>query len=88
MKFFACSGVISIGPGSNKRTMLSLAVLYLVALICSARRTHAQPLYPDTNLEPQAGESIFYLHNFFFKALDSLCNFLTVSEGFLHFIRG
>lgn len=88
MKFSACSVIVGIGPGSNKGTMLSLAVLYLVALICSARRTHAQPLYPDTNLEPQAGESIFYIYNSFFKALDSLCNFLTVSEGFLHFIRG
>ncbi|XP_035505127.1 urotensin-related peptide 1 [Scophthalmus maximus] len=34
--------------------MLSLALFYLVAVICSARRTHALPLYPDTNLEPQA----------------------------------
>ncbi|XP_034739516.1 uncharacterized protein urp1 [Etheostoma cragini] len=34
--------------------MLSIALFYLVAVICSARRTHALPLYPDTNLEPQA----------------------------------
>uniref|UniRef100_A0A8D0ABS6 Urotensin-related peptide 1 n=1 Tax=Sander lucioperca TaxID=283035 RepID=A0A8D0ABS6_SANLU len=34
--------------------MLSVALFYLVAVICSARRTHALPLYPDTNLEPQA----------------------------------
>ncbi|XP_040904689.1 urotensin-related peptide 1 [Toxotes jaculatrix] len=34
--------------------MLSLALFYLVAVICSARRTHALPLYPDANLEPQA----------------------------------
>ncbi|XP_058506209.1 urotensin-related peptide 1 [Solea solea] len=34
--------------------MLSLALLYLVAVICSARRTHTLPLYPDTNLEPHA----------------------------------
>uniref|UniRef100_A0A3B4TQM5 Urotensin-related peptide 1 n=1 Tax=Seriola dumerili TaxID=41447 RepID=A0A3B4TQM5_SERDU len=33
--------------------MLSVALFYLVAVICSARRTHALPLYPDTNLEPQ-----------------------------------
>ncbi|XP_034545726.1 uncharacterized protein urp1 isoform X1 [Notolabrus celidotus] len=25
-----------------------------LAVICSARRTHALPLYPDTSLEPQA----------------------------------
>ncbi|XP_078117537.1 urotensin-related peptide 1 [Sander vitreus] len=34
--------------------MLSVALFYLVAVICSARRTHALPLYPDANLEPQA----------------------------------
>ncbi|XP_070770038.1 urotensin-related peptide 1 [Enoplosus armatus] len=34
--------------------MISVALFYLVAAICSARRTHALPLYPDTNLEPQA----------------------------------
>lgn len=38
--------------------MLSLAVFYLVAVICSARRTHALPLYPETNLEPQAGKTV------------------------------
>ncbi|KAM4621909.1 urotensin-related peptide 1 [Polymixia lowei] len=34
--------------------MLSVALFYLLAVICSARRTHALPLYPDSNLEPQA----------------------------------
>ncbi|KAI4819068.1 hypothetical protein KUCAC02_004349 [Chaenocephalus aceratus] len=34
--------------------MISVAVFYLLAVICSARRTHALPLYPDTDLEPQA----------------------------------
>ncbi|XP_068571618.1 urotensin-related peptide 1 [Cebidichthys violaceus] len=34
--------------------MISVALFYLVAVTCSARRTHALPLYPDTNLEPQA----------------------------------
>ncbi|KAK2904345.1 hypothetical protein Q8A73_011002 [Channa argus] len=34
--------------------MLSVALFYLLAVICSARRTHALPLYPDTNLEPQS----------------------------------
>ncbi|CAN9515151.1 unnamed protein product [Ophioblennius macclurei] len=34
--------------------MLSVALLHLVAVICSATWTHALPLYPDTNLEPQA----------------------------------
>ncbi|XP_054453103.1 urotensin-related peptide 1 [Anoplopoma fimbria] len=33
--------------------MISVALFYLVAVICSARRTHALPLYPDTNMEPQ-----------------------------------
>ncbi|XP_060903451.1 urotensin-related peptide 1 [Labrus mixtus] len=32
--------------------MLSVALLYLLAVIGSG--THALPLYPDTNLEPQA----------------------------------
>uniref|UniRef100_A0A8C7I438 Urotensin-related peptide 1 n=1 Tax=Oncorhynchus kisutch TaxID=8019 RepID=A0A8C7I438_ONCKI len=35
--------------------MLSLALFYILAVICSARRTHALPLYPDTSLEPQEG---------------------------------
>lgn len=39
--------------------MLSVAVFYLLAVICSARRTQALPLYPDTNMEPQEGKSIF-----------------------------
>ncbi|TKS72177.1 hypothetical protein D9C73_006251 [Collichthys lucidus] len=34
--------------------MLPVALFYLIAVICSARRTHALPLYTDTNLEPQA----------------------------------
>ncbi|XP_072292414.1 urotensin-related peptide 1 isoform X2 [Eucyclogobius newberryi] len=34
--------------------MLSLPLLYLIAALCSARRTHAVPLYPDSSLEPQA----------------------------------
>uniref|UniRef100_A0A673CR71 Urotensin-related peptide 1 n=1 Tax=Sphaeramia orbicularis TaxID=375764 RepID=A0A673CR71_9TELE len=34
--------------------MLSVALFYLIAVICSARWTHALPLYPDSNLEPQA----------------------------------
>ncbi|XP_053180236.1 urotensin-related peptide 1 [Scomber japonicus] len=34
--------------------MLSVALFYLVAAICSARWTHALPLYPESNLEPQA----------------------------------
>ncbi|KAM7389220.1 hypothetical protein PAMP_023210 [Pampus punctatissimus] len=34
--------------------MFSVALFYLVAVICSARRAHALPLYPESNLEPQA----------------------------------
>uniref|UniRef100_A0A4W5N2C6 Urotensin-related peptide 1 n=1 Tax=Hucho hucho TaxID=62062 RepID=A0A4W5N2C6_9TELE len=35
--------------------MLSLALFYILAVICLARQTHARPLYPDTSLEPQEG---------------------------------
>uniref|UniRef100_A0A3Q1J8R5 Uncharacterized protein n=1 Tax=Anabas testudineus TaxID=64144 RepID=A0A3Q1J8R5_ANATE len=34
--------------------MLSVALFYLLAVICSARWTHALPLYPDSSLEPQS----------------------------------
>uniref|UniRef100_A0A3B4ZYG5 Urotensin-related peptide 1 n=1 Tax=Stegastes partitus TaxID=144197 RepID=A0A3B4ZYG5_9TELE len=34
--------------------MLSVALLYLVAVICSTTWTHALPLYPEANLEPQS----------------------------------
>ncbi|XP_075337842.1 urotensin-related peptide 1 [Odontesthes bonariensis] len=34
--------------------MLSLALFYLVAVICSATWTHPLPLYTETSLEPQA----------------------------------
>uniref|UniRef100_A0A8C5CLS4 Urotensin-related peptide 1 n=1 Tax=Gadus morhua TaxID=8049 RepID=A0A8C5CLS4_GADMO len=34
--------------------MLSLALFYLLAVICSARRTHALPIYPEADPEPQA----------------------------------
>uniref|UniRef100_A0A087YGX8 Urotensin-related peptide 1 n=1 Tax=Poecilia formosa TaxID=48698 RepID=A0A087YGX8_POEFO len=34
--------------------MLSAALFYLLALICSATWTHALPVYPDPNVEPQA----------------------------------
>ncbi|XP_055017077.1 urotensin-related peptide 1 [Boleophthalmus pectinirostris] len=34
--------------------MLSLALVYFIAALCTARRTHAVPLYPDSSLEPQA----------------------------------
>ncbi|XP_035267044.1 urotensin-related peptide 1 [Anguilla rostrata] len=33
--------------------MLSCALLYLLAVVCTARRTHALPLYTGTNLVPQ-----------------------------------
>lgn len=36
--------------------MLSLALFYLFAVIISARRAHALPIYPDVGLEPQAGK--------------------------------
>ncbi|CAL1613834.1 unnamed protein product [Knipowitschia caucasica] len=34
--------------------MFFFALLYLTAVLCSARRTHAVPLYPDSSVEPQA----------------------------------
>ncbi|XP_034037655.1 uncharacterized protein urp1 [Thalassophryne amazonica] len=34
--------------------MLSVALIYLIAVICSAARTCALPLYSEPNLEPQA----------------------------------
>ncbi|XP_048032370.1 urotensin-related peptide 1 [Megalobrama amblycephala] len=37
--------------------MLSLALLYILAVVCSVRRTHALPLYSDTAL-PQQEELI------------------------------
>lgn len=52
-------GIVGIWPDKDKGTMLSVAVFYLVAVIFSARRTHALPLYPDANLEPQAGKIFF-----------------------------
>ncbi|XP_061895834.1 urotensin-related peptide 1 [Entelurus aequoreus] len=33
--------------------MPSLAVVHLVAVICSARWTHALPLYPESDMETQ-----------------------------------
>ncbi|XP_034147900.1 uncharacterized protein urp1 [Esox lucius] len=33
--------------------MLSIALFYILAVIFSARQTHALPLYPDMSLEPQ-----------------------------------
>lgn len=36
--------------------MLSLALLYILAVVCSARRTHALPLYSDTALPQQEGK--------------------------------
>lgn len=52
---------VLIWPPQDKGTMLPVALFYLVAVICSARRTHALPLYTDTNLEPQAGKTWFLL---------------------------
>lgn len=40
--------------------MLSLALFYIFAVICSARRAHALPIYPDADLEPQAGKKYYY----------------------------
>uniref|UniRef100_A0A3P9P782 Urotensin-related peptide 1 n=1 Tax=Poecilia reticulata TaxID=8081 RepID=A0A3P9P782_POERE len=34
--------------------MLSAALFYLLALICSATWTHTLPVYPEPNVEPQA----------------------------------
>lgn len=50
-------------------TMLSFALFYLVAVACSGRWTQALPLFPDTDLEPPAGER---KHNFDLKAVLSV----------------
>ena len=47
--------VVYIWSSEDIVSMLSLALFYILTVICSARRTHASPLYPDSNLEPQAG---------------------------------
>ena len=53
----SAGGIVQNWPFTDT-DMISLALFYLVAVACSARRTHALPLYPDTNLEPQAGETL------------------------------
>lgn len=63
-------GIVQIWPSKGKGTMLSVALFYLVAVICSARRTHALPLYPDSNLEPQAGKTLSLISSISLKVLD------------------
>lgn len=58
---FPSRGLVLIRPSEAEGTMLSVALFYLLAVICSARRTHALPLYPDTNMEPQAGEARLFI---------------------------
>lgn len=41
--------------------MLSLAVLYILAVVCSARRTYALQLYSDTALPQQEGKATLCL---------------------------
>ncbi|KAM8733000.1 urotensin-related peptide 1 [Acanthopagrus schlegelii] len=52
--------------------MISAALFYLLAVICSARWTHALPLYPDTNLEPQAGAKESVQQEKFANMVDNL----------------
>ncbi|XP_040928486.2 urotensin-related peptide 1 [Betta splendens] len=47
-------GTVWLRPSEDRGTMLSVALLYLLAVICSARRTHALPLYPASSLESQS----------------------------------
>lgn len=59
----------------HRDTMLSVALIYLVAVICSATWTHTLPLYPESNQEPQAGktlENYFLLFRFRIIFFDSL----------------
>lgn len=59
----ASGGEVHICLPYEKVTMLSVAVFYLVSVVCSARWTHALPLYPESDLEPQAGNThilLFY----------------------------
>lgn len=60
MKSFLSRGIANIRPSQDKGTMLSLAVFYLVAVICSAKWTQALPLYPDTNMETGTGTAFFF----------------------------
>lgn len=62
----------------HRDTMLSAALFYLVAVICSATWTHALPLYPESNLEPQTGKTLLKLFSSFqviFLLLISSCHF-------------
>ncbi len=47
---------VETGVTRQPLNMLSLALLYILAVVCSARRTHALPLYSDTALPQQEGE--------------------------------
>lgn len=65
----------------HRDTMLSAALFYLVAVICSATWTHALPLYPESSLEPQTGKTLLKLFSSFqviFLLLISSCHFLNL----------
>lgn len=67
MKSLIGRGIANIGPSKDEGTMLPLAVIYLVAVICSARWTHALPLYPDTNMETDTSMYLFLFPLHFLK---------------------
>lgn len=47
---------VETGVTRQPLNMLSLALLYILAVVCSARRTHALPLYSDMALPQQEGK--------------------------------
>uniref|UniRef100_A0A8C1UKI5 Urotensin-related peptide 1 n=1 Tax=Cyprinus carpio TaxID=7962 RepID=A0A8C1UKI5_CYPCA len=57
LKILAGVRVLETGVTRQPLNMLSLPLLYILAVVCSAWRTHALPLYSDTAL-PQQEELI------------------------------
>uniref|UniRef100_A0A672NG28 Urotensin-related peptide 1 n=1 Tax=Sinocyclocheilus grahami TaxID=75366 RepID=A0A672NG28_SINGR len=57
LKILAGARVLKTGDTRQPLNMLSLALLYILAVVCSALRTDALPLYSDTAL-PQQEELI------------------------------
>ncbi|KTG45257.1 hypothetical protein cypCar_00011656, partial [Cyprinus carpio] len=57
LKILAGARVLKTGDTCQPLNMLSLALLYILAVVCSALRTDAMPLYSDTAL-PQQEELI------------------------------
>uniref|UniRef100_A0A671Q7S0 Urotensin-related peptide 1 n=1 Tax=Sinocyclocheilus anshuiensis TaxID=1608454 RepID=A0A671Q7S0_9TELE len=61
LKILAGERVLKTGDTRQPLNMLSLALLYILAVVCSALRTDALPLYSDTALPQQEGKIISVL---------------------------